>query len=39
MVRVEILLSQGVEPRLERKDSQELTLLVGRTEMRRASPR
>jgi type IV pilus assembly protein PilQ len=32
VVRVEILLSQGVEPRLERKDSQELTLLVGRTD-------
>jgi len=32
VVRVEILLSQGVEPRLERKDSQELTLLVGRAD-------
>jgi type IV pilus assembly protein PilQ len=32
VVRVEILLSQGVEPRLERKDSQELTLLVGRSD-------
>jgi type IV pilus assembly protein PilQ len=32
VVRVEILLSQGVEPRLERKDSQELTLSVGRTD-------
>ncbi len=32
VVRVEILLRQGVEPRLERKDSQELTLLVGRTD-------
>ena len=31
VVRPEILLSQGVEPRLERKDSQELTLLVSRT--------
>ena len=31
VVRLEILLSQGVEPRLERKDSQELTLLVSRT--------
>ncbi len=32
VVRLEILLSQGVEPRLERKDSQELTLLVARTD-------
>jgi type IV pilus assembly protein PilQ len=31
VVRLEILLSQGVEPRLERKDSQELTLVVSRT--------
>ncbi len=31
VVRVEILLSQGIEPRLERKDSQDLTLLVSRT--------
>jgi type IV pilus assembly protein PilQ len=31
VVRLEILLNQGVEPRLERKDSQELTLLVSRT--------
>jgi len=31
VVRLEILLSQGVEPRLERKDSQDLTLLVSRT--------
>src|SRR3984957_4950128 len=30
--RVEILLSQGVEPRLERRDSQELMLLVSRTD-------
>ncbi len=30
VVRVEILLSQGLEPRLERKDSQDLTLLVSR---------
>ena len=30
VVRVEILLSQGVEPRLERKDAQDLTLLVSR---------
>ncbi len=32
VVRLEILLSQGVEPRLERKDSQELTLLVARSD-------
>jgi type IV pilus assembly protein PilQ len=32
VVRLEILLSQGVEPRLERKDSEELTLLVSRTD-------
>jgi type IV pilus assembly protein PilQ len=31
VVRVEILLSQGIEPRLERKDSQDLTLLVARS--------
>jgi type IV pilus assembly protein PilQ len=31
VVRVEILLSQGIEPRLERKDSQDLTLVVSRT--------
>ena len=30
VVRLEILLNQGVEPRLERKDSQDLTLLVSR---------
>ena len=30
IVRLEILLSQGLEPRLERKDSQDLTLLVSR---------
>jgi len=30
IVRLEILLSQGVEPRLERKGSQDLTLLVSR---------
>jgi type IV pilus assembly protein PilQ len=30
IVRLEILLSQGIEPRLERKDSQDLTLLVSR---------
>src|SRR5271163_241600 len=32
VVRLEILLSQGVEPRLERQDSQELTLLVSRAD-------
>ncbi|HXN98725.1 MAG TPA: type IV pilus secretin PilQ [Candidatus Acidoferrales bacterium] len=32
VVRLEILLSQGVEPRLERKDSQELMLMVSRTD-------
>jgi type IV pilus assembly protein PilQ len=31
VVRVEILLSQGIEPRLERKDPQDLTLFVSRT--------
>jgi len=31
IVRLEILLSQGVEPRLERKNTQDLTLLVSRT--------
>jgi type IV pilus secretin PilQ/predicted competence protein len=31
VVRVEILMTQGVEPRLERKDAQDLTLLVSRT--------
>ncbi len=31
VVRVEILLAQGVEPRLERKDNEDLTLLVSRT--------
>jgi type IV pilus assembly protein PilQ len=30
VVRVEILLSQGIEPRLERKDAQDLTLVVSR---------
>jgi type IV pilus assembly protein PilQ len=30
MVRLEILLTQGIEPRLERPDSQKLTLLVSR---------
>ena len=30
VVRVEILLSQGIEPRLERKDAQDLTLFVSR---------
>ena len=32
VVRVEILLSQGVEPRLERRDSQELMLSVSRND-------
>jgi type IV pilus secretin PilQ/predicted competence protein len=31
VVRVEILLTQGVEPRLERKDNKELTLMVSRS--------
>jgi len=31
VVRVEILLSQGVEPRVERKDAQDLALVVSRT--------
>jgi len=31
VVRVEILLSQGVEPRVERKDDQDLALVVSRT--------
>ena len=31
VVRLEILLSQGVEPRLERKDPQDLTLFASRT--------
>jgi type IV pilus secretin PilQ/predicted competence protein len=31
IVRLEILLAQGLEPRLERSDSKELTLLVSRT--------
>ncbi|MBZ5503207.1 MAG: type IV pilus secretin PilQ [Acidobacteriia bacterium] len=30
VARVEVLLSQGVEPRVERKDSQQLTLVVAR---------
>jgi type IV pilus assembly protein PilQ len=30
VVRVEILLTEGVEPRLERKDNQDLTLMVSR---------
>jgi type IV pilus secretin PilQ/predicted competence protein len=30
VARVEILLSEGVEPRIERKDAQELTLVVAR---------
>src|SRR5208283_821792 len=37
VVRLEILLSQGVEPRLERQDSQELTLLVSRTDDAKAT--
>jgi type IV pilus assembly protein PilQ len=37
IVRLEVLLSQGVEPRLERKDSQDLTLLVSRTSSGAAS--
>jgi len=31
IVRVEILLSQGLEPQVERKDNQDLTLVVSRT--------
>jgi len=31
VVRVEVLLSQGIEPRLERKDDAELALVVSRT--------
>ncbi len=31
VVRVEILMAQGVDPRLERKDPEDLTLLVSRT--------
>jgi type IV pilus assembly protein PilQ len=31
VVRLEILLADGVEPRMERKDSQDLTMLVART--------
>ncbi len=31
VVRLEILLSQGLEPRLERQDAQDLTLLVSRS--------
>ena len=31
VVRVEVLLAQGIEPQLQRKDNQELTLLVSRT--------
>ncbi|MGA8145267.1 MAG: type IV pilus secretin PilQ [Candidatus Acidiferrales bacterium] len=38
VVRVEVLLSQGIEPRLERKDSQDLTLLVGRANDSPATP-
>jgi type IV pilus secretin PilQ/predicted competence protein len=38
VVRVEILMTQGVEPRLERKDAQDLTLLVSRTPDATAAP-
>jgi len=38
VVRVEILLSQGLEPRLERKDSQDLTLLVARSGDQTSAP-
>ncbi len=38
VVRVEILLSQGIEPRLERKDPQDLTLLVARTDGATSAP-
>ena len=38
VVRVEILMTQGVEPRLERKDAQDLTLLVSRTSDAAAAP-
>jgi type IV pilus secretin PilQ/predicted competence protein len=38
VVRVEILMTQGVEPRLERKDAQDLTLLVSRTPDATANP-
>ena len=38
VVRVEILLSQGIEPKLERKDSQDLTLLMSRTGDSAAAP-
>ena len=31
VVRVEVLLAQGIEPQLQRKDNQELTLVVSRT--------
>lgn len=31
VVRVEVLLSQGIEPRLERRDAQDLSLIVSRT--------
>jgi type IV pilus secretin PilQ/predicted competence protein len=31
VVRVEVLMAQGLEPRLERKDPEDLTLLVSRT--------
>ncbi|HXQ25890.1 MAG TPA: type IV pilus secretin PilQ [Candidatus Acidoferrales bacterium] len=38
VVRVEILLTQGVEPRLERKGSDDLTLLVSRTSHSASKP-
>jgi type IV pilus secretin PilQ/predicted competence protein len=38
VVRVEILLSQGVAPRIERKDAQDLTLLVSRASTDAAQP-
>jgi len=38
VVRVEVLLTQGVEPRLERKGSEDLTLLVSRTSGKALKP-
>jgi type IV pilus assembly protein PilQ len=38
VVRVEILMMQGVEPQVERKDAQNLTLLVSRTPDPSAAP-
>jgi len=37
VVRLEVLLSQGVEPRLERRDAQDLTLLVSRASNKNAA--